>query len=485
MIMRKVPDWVFDQIIYQIFPDRFYNSDPARSFPLPEKDCMLKSWTEPVQIPPRGRDFYGGNLEGIRQKLPYLRDLGVTTLYLTPIFLARSNHKYDTEDYFQIDPQFGSLADFDRLRHETRAAGFRLLLDGVFNHTGEAHPWYNARRTYAEPGAFQTTRSRFHSYFKQKDGQISFWRGHRFMPELNLRQKEVLQAMIEDEQSVVKFWLRRGIDGWRLDCANDLGLRLMGKIRNAMTEVNPDSYQVGEVMCFGADWVKGKRCDGVMNYYLGAVIRNFLKGVYTAGQIQTVMNDLLEFFPYDKLLASWNMLTSHDKPRLRHIFKDDMALIRLAGVLQFTLPGLPFIYYGEEIGMDGGPDPDNRRPMIWDESQWDMKMRQFFKKLITIRLQNIALRRGQFRMLYVNDAQRVLVFARWMEESPADFAIIAVNAGTQTQHSMFPVPISHSYDSLILADQLGPTRIPGHDGAMTLDIPALSAMIVTPTTEYV
>ena len=449
--MNSDPLWLADQITYQIFPDRFAIGKPHTStakLALPEyqvADYLRRRWDELPENPSRGKDFFGGDLAGIGDKLDYIQDLGATLIYLTPICIAPSNHKYDTTDFFTIDPQFGGEPALKKLIAELKRRKMRIILDAVFNHVSDKHPWH---------GRFTTTEC---------------WRDFGHMPELNLANEELQDLLFRKPDSVLQKFCAMGVDGWRFDVAVDVGLPVI----KAMREALPDTVLLGEVMCYAGDWCRD--FTGVMNYYFRDALTNWLQGNITARQVSAAMNDYAQGYGPTGAICSWNMLSSHDTARLRHTLPDT-AQRQLALVAQFTLPGVPFIYYGEEIGMDGGGDPDCRRPMIWDEARWDNATLQFYKQLIAIRQANAALRRGKLTMLEAD----ALVFLRHTD-AINEIALIAINNSSQHYRQIVFTPHSHLYHALPLKNLLNPAQVITMEaGNIQIELPPRSAGIFVP-----
>ncbi len=458
--MHSDPLWMADQITYQIFPDRFAIGKPHTSeskLALPEYqagDFSRRRWTELPENPSRGKDFFGGDLQGITDRLDYIQDLGITCLYLTPIFIAPSNHKYDTTDFFTIDPQFGGEKALKVLIRGLKRRKVRLILDAVFNHVSDCHLW------------------------TKKPGFVTgeYWRGFEHMPELNLANEKLQMRLFRDKSSVLQKYLDMGVDGWRFDVAVDVGLPTVRAMRKAVAKRFPDAVLLGEVMCYAGNWCGGNDAfHGVMNYYFRDALLGWLRGEVGSRQVATAMNDCFTGYGHAGAIRSWNMLSSHDTPRLRWMIHD-AAQRKLALIAQFTLPGVPFVYYGEEIGMDGGNDPDCRRPMIWDEKRWDKDTLTFYRKLIEIRQSHPALRRGALTMLEAD----ALVFLRHTDKIN-ETALVAINNATQPLRQIVFTPHSHLYHALPMKNLLEPTQVVNMEaGNFKLDVPARSAAIFVP-----
>jgi alpha-glucosidase len=469
-------DWLPDQIVYQIFPDRFavgggLSPEQKMRSPAYPPGVHRKAWHDRPEQPPHGRDFFGGDLPGIFEKIEYLHALGVTCVYLTPIFHASSNHKYDTIDFHAVDPMFGTLADFDRLLAALHARGMRLVLDAVFNHVGDHHPWYAGR--HRDP--------KLAGYFLKIDGREQFWRGHRHLPELDVDNPELEEFLWRGRDSVVRWWLDRGIDGWRFDTAPDLGLPFIRRLAAAIRPAYPDRVMWGEVTNFpGADWTGPDRYDGVMNYYCRTAVHGFADGGLTAREAGESLAEYVREMGLPAALRSLLILSSHDTPRLMTGLHDDEARVRLAMTLQFALPGIPMIYYGEENGMAGGADPDNRRPMIWEPHGWRHGIREHLLRLTELRRRRPEWRRGGFTDLTARIDGKVLAFMRTGAQ-PGEFTLVAANATDRPVTARLVVPYAHLYDGVRLVDLLGHGRhFTALGGRVDVEVPPKTALALAP-----
>ena len=432
------PDWVRDAVFYQVFPDRFAASARVR------KPGHLEPW----DAPPSTHGFKGGDLLGIVERLPYLADLGVTALYLNPVFASASNHRYHTYDYLEVDPLLGGDAALRELLDAAHARGMRIVLDGVFNHTGRGF-W--AFHHVLENGAGSPYRDWFHfdpavlegrrgfrpypwppeiddmpdepglNPTEDERGDRSFhvlgyraWWGLPALPKLNTSNPEVREHLL----TVAEHWLRFGIDGWRLDVPAEIrDEAFWQEFRHRCRAVNPEAYICGEIWHEAPEWLAGDRFDAVMNYPLAQAILGFA----AQGHLdEAVVRAHHEYGPhvrrrdgyefgrelerlmglYDRAVTDvqLNLLGSHDSPRYRTMAGRDRAAYHLAALLQATLPGAPCIYYGDEIGMEGGNDPDCRRGFPWDEREWDAEGLAWTQAVLRARHTLAPLRRGTFRV---------------------------------------------------------------------------------------
>lgn len=408
------PYWVQDAIFYQIFPDRFANGDPSNDPPN----------VQPWGALPTLYGFQGGDLRGILRHFDYLLDLGVTALYLNPIFAATSNHRYNTSDYFQIDPKLGTLADFRALVETAHRNEVRVVLDGVFNHCGRGFfPFVDV----LENGEHSAYKDWFH--IKQfpldayTDGDLQNylgWWSHKSLPKLNTANAEVRKFIF----GVARLWLEQGIDGWRLDVPNEIDDDgFWEEFRQVVRSANRDAYLVGEIWEADPRWANETHFDGLMNYPVRAALLALLQGRENAARFGERIQALLATYPRENVQAMYVPLGSHDTERILTALHSDPARVKLAFLLQMALPGAPAVYYGDEVGLEGGKDPDNRRAFPWQESDWNQELRAWVKTLIALRKRTPGLRRGDYLPLLARDG--VFAFARVLGE---DKVVVAVNA---------------------------------------------------------
>jgi len=392
----RMADWRNHQVVYQVFVDRFaIDDDPQKRAHLYSSPRKLHLWdSQPVEgkyLSDIGNashelDFWGGTLKALTGKLDYIKSLGVNTLYLNPIFLSYTNHKYDTIDYFSIDPQYGTREDFEKLCNEAHKLGLKVVLDGVFNHTGRRSIWFEQ--------ALKNTSSKYRNFYtfdtSLKSGYLS-WIGVDNLPELNYNNPTVKDIIYRSPNSVVQSYLAFA-DGWRLDVAFDLGPQILSEITQNAHKAKADSYVVGEIYNYPAGW--SPSLDGVMNMYLRRLLIELTQGKISGPKATEMLNILIEDGGIEPLLKSWVVLSNHDRPRLKTLLPElkDRTFIT---ALQMTVPGSPLIYYGEEIGLTGGNDPEQRGTMRWELIN---KVPEFnlTKSLIEIRNNHRALQVGDF-----------------------------------------------------------------------------------------
>ena len=419
-----VPEWVKDAIFYQVFPERFANGDPTNDPPR----------TEPWGAEPKGNNYFGGDLKGIINHLDHISSLGVNALYLNPIFESNSNHKYHTTDYLKIDPYFGDDEEFKTLVDECHARGIRIILDGVFNHTGvDFFPF----RDIKENGA----RSKYLGWFNIYSlpiGPVSkpnyeCWWGLGDLPKLMTHNPDVRQYLFH----VTRHWMEFGIDGWRLDVPNEIPHEFWIEWRPLVKSINPEAYIVGEIWEDATPWLKGDQFDAVMNYrFRNACIDFFARNNTTASQFDSVLTKARSDYPDDVNYVLQNLLGSHDTERFLTLCKGDFNMLKLATLFQMTYVGAPMVYYGDEVGMRGGKDPGCRGTMVWDEADQDRNLLQSFRDAIQLRNQNIALRRGRFETLIADDGKSVYAFVRRHADQ---VAVVVLNNSTEQQSVIVPL----------------------------------------------
>jgi glycosidase len=460
-VVNGPPEWVQDAIFYQIFPDRFDKGD-LRTHP-----AGALAWG----ARPSRRSFFGGDLAGIHRRLDGIQELGVTALYLNPIFLAPSNHKYDTADYLQVDPQFGSEAELSALVSDAHQRGMRIILDGVFSHSGD-HFW--AFRDVVKHGSA----SRYRDWYsfqqlpvRKRPPNYRASGGVAFLPRLNTANPEVQAYLYE----VAGHWITAaGVDGWRLDVPWEQPGEFWRGFRKAVKAVSPDAYLVGEAWGDASPFLQGDQFDGVTHYRLRELLfRFFLQQAIDAATFDRELNALRSTIPPLARRSLLTLLGSHDTPRLATLAGGRRAAVQALFAMLFTLEGVPLIYYGDEIGLQGGPDPDCRRCMPWEESVWDQDLRALVRRLSRLRAIHVALRRGDFTPLFCQE--RSYVFQRTSER---DTVVVAVNAGFQNEILRIPLGIPNQE----WADEIGGIRyVAGPDGRAEIQLPPLRFSLLTPS----
>jgi cyclomaltodextrinase / maltogenic alpha-amylase / neopullulanase len=409
-----VPGWVKDAVFYQIFPERFANGDTSNDPPGVER------WGGT----PTGRNFFGGDLQGIIDHLDYIQELGVNALYLNPIFEATTNHKYNTADYMRIDPHFGDDATFKRLLDSCHARGIRVVIDGVFNHTGIAFFAFADVRAKGKKSIYRdwyTIRS-FPVGPPSKPNYECWW-GHGALPKLRTENPAVRQYLFD----VTRKWTVMGVDGWRLDVPNEIPHDFWIQWRLLVKSINPECYIVGEIWDNASAWLQGDQFDAVMNYrFRDPCLKFFAHGTSSPTAFDTALAHQRRDYPDPVNFALQNLLGSHDTERLLTMCGGDVEREKLAVFFQMLYPGAPMVYYGDEIGMEGGKDPGCRGTMIWDKKRQHGELLSWYRKMIALRRAHPVWRTGSFETLRADDAQRVYLFIRKDGDARG---VVAINAG--------------------------------------------------------
>ena len=429
----ETPAPIKGKVFYQIFPDRFCEGVENKPMPFPDRLYQADKHAEPFWQPNEvgghlNEDYFGGDLKGIQMKLPYLREMGVDYLYLNPIFEAHSNHRYNTADYLNVDPLLGTNEDFETLCAEARKYGIGIVLDGVFSHTGSDSRYFNREGRYGEGGAYRDPNSPYRSWYdfdsKYKDGYRSWW-GFETLPEVNEETPSYVD-FITGEGGVIDTWLRRGAAGFRLDVADELPDEFIEKVRTAVKRVGPDKFLLGEVwedattkFAYGQRrrYLLGNQLDSVMNYPFAAAILHFVR--YGGGQafLDAILS-ITEHYPPQVTAVLMNHIGTHDTLRAitalagpdctgqgrawQHRnntlsgadYARGVQLLKLASFLQYTLPGVPSLYYGDEVGVQGMKDPFNRGCMPWVHQDRDLL--HWYQRLGQMRRGCKALAEGTF-----------------------------------------------------------------------------------------
>jgi cyclomaltodextrinase len=423
----STPYWVEDAIFYEIFPDRFANGDPVH----------LTAGTLPWDAAPTAAGFQGGDLRGIIKKLDYLLDLGINAIYLTPIFQATSTHRYNTTDYYKIDNKLGDISDFKALIHAAHTNGIRLILDGVFNHCGRGFFAFNDLLENQDQSPykdwFYVKRFPVRAYSPGQSDDYQAWWGFKALPKFNFSSPPVRRYFLE----VGRYWIDQGIDGWRLDVPNEIDDdQFWADFRRVVKASNPDAYILGEIWDGNPNWVGEAKFDGLMAYPIREAEIDWLSGKGTVTQFAQRIEKQLTVFPRENVYAMYSLLGSHDTERIWTMLGGNMAKVKLAFLIQFALPGAPAIYYGDEIGIEGGKDPACRHTFIWEERSWQTELRHWLQKLISLRKTLVVLRRGEFRRIWLDDTRGCYAFARSLGVSN----VLAVfNASNIRRHLRLPV----------------------------------------------
>jgi glycosidase len=460
----STPSWVQDAIFYQIFPDRFANGDRDNDPPNVQKwGSVPTSWS-----------FQGGDLRGIIQHLDYLLDLGINAIYLNPIFLSPSTHRYNTTDYYQIDPKLGNMADFRDLVEMVHRNDMHLILDGVFNHVGRG---FFAFVDVLENGKNSPYKDWFHiqnfplnAYDDNQPINYRGWWDHKSLPKLNTSNKLVRKYIF----NIARYWVDQGIDGWRLDVPNEIDDDgFWAEFRRVVRAGNHDAYLVGEIWDVNPRWANDNHFDGLMNYPVRDALVGLLQGQENAVQFDARIDTLLKAYAPENLSAMYVPLDSHDTERFKTMVGGNVDKLKMAFLFQMAFPGAPAIYYGDEVGVEGEKDPDSRRAFPWNENDWNQDLRTWVKTLIMLRKQTPSLRRGDFLRLMAEDG--IYAFARVMD---VDMTIIVLNATSRVRRIDVPCKVLGWNDGRTVQDCIAGEKYTVRGGKMSLSLPGWSGVLI-------
>jgi cyclomaltodextrinase len=477
----RTPDWVKHAVFYQIFPDRFARSDRVL------KPNNLQPWGSP----PTPEGYKGGDLLGVAEHLDYLEELGITAIYFCPIFQSASNHRYHTHDYYQVDPLLGGNAAFRILLDEAHRRGIKIVLDGVFNHASRGFFQFNDILEHGPHSAwldwFFIEGWPLNPYDGTKPANYVGWGGNRALPKFNTDNPQVREFIMR----VAEHWVREGIDGWRLDVPFEIETEgFWQEFRQRVKAINPDAYIVGEVWRDSRRWLQGDQFDAVMNYLFTEATIAFVAGERVIPELvhglsydpipalsgigyADKIDWLLQLYPWEIQLAQLNLLDSHDTARLITIAGGDKASVRLGTLLLLTYPGAPCIYYGDEIGLPGGRDPDCRRTMPWERTEtWDHELLALHKRLIAMRHAHPALRTGAYQRLYADED----VYA-FLRADASEQLLVAVNVAAEPRRVTVPVGDRFA-EGAALEAIFGTGAAKVAAGAVQLELPARDGVVM-------
>ena len=499
------PDWFGPGVTYQIFPDRFCRlpSDSTNTDGMVGNRWVHRRWNEMPEWRPdadgeiRNRDFFGGTLRGITSKLARLAFMGVTTLYLNPIFESASNHRYNTANYGKIDPLLGTEEDFRTLCRTAHELGMHVILDGVFNHTGSQSIYFNDDGFYSTVGASQSQDSPYFDWysFHPWPSDYDSWWGIRTLPAVREDSPSYQRYIIDDEDAIIRRWLRCGADGWRLDVADELPDWFIEKLRTAVEETKPEALLIGEVWEDASNkiayslrrrYLLGSELHGVMNYPFRTALLAYLQGG-DADDFRESMESVRENYPPAAFYNSMNFLGTHDTPRIMTVLgasrvpesKDaraayrlspaertrGTALVKLAALILFSFPGSPTVYYGDELGLEGFEDPLNRGTYPWGLGRYPLL--SWFQMLGHLRRERAALQRGEIDYLYTSGP--ILAFARRL---PEERIVTVVNASDKS------VPLMLPWTAPVVRDLLTGRKLHPRDGTLFLTLPPYGGLLL-------
>lgn len=510
----KTPDWFKSSVAYQVFPDRFFNGNSDGSFGDCRNDIIKRGWDEQPFYKAeqfggeyKANDFFGGNICGIEQKLPYLADLGISVIYLNPIFRAYSNHKYDTGSYEEIDPMFGTEEDFKSLCRTAEKYGIRIILDGVFNHTGSDSMYFNKNGTYDGAGAYQSQNSPYYGWYRFSNWPEEYesWWGMKTLPQVEEQSEDYRKYLLSGDNAIIKKWLKNGASGWRLDVADELPDFFIAELRENAKSEKSESVIIGEVwedasnkVAYGErrKYFMGNGLDSVMNYPMRNALIDAVLGKINAEELDMRLMSLKENYPPCAYYSLLNMVSSHDVERVMtlmsgapsryevdrdfqanyHIDENayNTARARAAVLLamQMTLPGVPCIFYGDEIGMTGYGDPFCRATFPWDDmNKYDKTGTVFenYKSLIALRNNNSALSTGEFETVY--KVGGVYAYIRYDSEK----FVVAANMGNDFERIRLDAARFGIREMVSVFG--GEEDLFSDDGIFYADLPAMSVKI--------
>jgi glycosidase len=515
------PDWLKDAVVYQLFPDRFYNghldNDPQPWDPtVYDNPVLVKSWDDlpegycrayegvTCEEGPLGRDFFGGDLKGVRQKLDYLEDLGVTAIYFNPIFKAPSNHLYDTTDYYQIDPYFGPYGQYTSLLRQVQRRGIHLILDGVFNHTSSDSLYFDRYSRYKTVGAFESQDSAFYDWYTfdvWPDDYNSWW-GFDSLPVLT-EIDEVRDFIYADEDSVARYWIEKGAAGWRLDVAPDKSHDFWQEFRPAVKATDPEAIIIGEIWDDASSWILGDELDTTMNYRFRRAFLGFLNGESSdpnqgsirglnPDEFNSVLQSIKEDYPPPAYETAMNLVGTHDTQRILWALTpgarnredkefnaanlaEGKAKLKLLVIMQMTMPGAPTVYYGDEVGLTGDTDPDDRRPFPWGSE--DLDLLGHYQTLTGLRHEHSFLRTGSYDRLYTHNDDGTYAYGR---KDTSGAAVVAVNNDT-VAHDLTINLSGYVPEGTVLTDGLSGATYAVSGGQIVVNVAGRwGAILITP-----
>ena len=478
------PDWVKHAVFYQIFPDRFARSATRK----PPKGIEFKAWGSP----PEEQGFQGGDLYGIIERLDYLTDLGVNALYLNPIFASASNHRYHTYDYLTVDPLLGGEAGLRALLDAAHARGIKVVLDAVFNHAGRGF-W--AFHHILENGGDSPYLDWFiihgwplRPYQHDDDHPINYaaWWGIPALPKFNTSNPGVREHLLH----VAQYWIEFGVDGWRIDVPEEIDDEAFWQdFRRVVKQANPDAYIVGEIWHDALHWLRGDRFDAVMNYVfnratLGFFAHKTLRADYVPGgfhlshlnesEFAAEIERMIDLYDQEVVQAQLNLLGSHDTARVLWAVDGDRSALRLATLMQMTMPGAPCVYYGDEIGMSGSDDPGCRGAFLWeDRASWDQDLLKFYRRVIAMRHAHPVLRRGSYDTVYAENG----IFG-FLREAGHDRMLIFLNRNRSNTRIEVALPAAPWAKTALVDVWGGKNYVVNAEGRLSLTMPARDAVVL-------
>jgi glycosidase len=453
------PYWLQDAVFYQIFPDRFSNADSAND------PANVTEWGAPPTI----WNFMGGDLRGILQRFDYLLDLGINALYLNPIFLSPSNHRYNTTDYYQIDPKLGGMSDFQALLDLAHRNNVRVVLDGVFNHCSRGFFAFSDLLENEEHSPykdwFHVHRYPLDAYSPGDALHYEAWWKFKSLPKFNTNHPAVRKYIFD----VARYWIERGIDGWRLDVPNEINDDdFWAEFRHVVKSANRDACLIGEIWTADPRWANDTHFDGLMHYPVRDALLSCFNGKEPVPEFADKVEALFKIYPRENLYSMYVTLGSHDTERILTMLGGNLEKLKLAFQFIFAYPGAPALYYGDEVGVEGGKDPDCRRAFPWDPSGWKADLRPWLQNLIATRKSRASLRRGEYTRVIVDETHGLYAFVRSLG---AEKTLVVLNISEKPVNLRLSVN-SHWGDGQILHSLLDHRPFPVSSGKVHLTLPA-------------
>ncbi len=445
----KSPKWFKEGVLYHIFVDRFNKVGKINN---PKKNSFIyANWEDtPMYIKNSDNevvrwDFYGGNLKGIINKLSYLKNLGISIIYLSPIFESQSNHKYDTGDYKKIDSMFGDEETFKKLIEECSKKGINIILDGVFSHTGDDSIYFNKYGNYDSLGAYQSLESPYIQWYKFKNHPEKYdcWWGVKSLPNVNEMEKSYIDYIIKDKDSVIKKWMNYGVKGWRLDVVDELPTEFIEELKSETLKIDEESILIGEVWEDASNKVSyeerrkyllGNQLNGVTGYVFKNILIDFLTHKIDSIDAYNKFMTVKENYPKEAFKSNLNLIGTHDTRRIITELNEDKELFKLAVATQMTFEGVPYIYYGDEAGLVGEKDPDNRRTYPWKNEDRDIL--NFYKDITKYRNTNKTLIKGDTKFLKLENTN-IFGYIRYIESEYKDGILILINRSESEEYIEF------------------------------------------------
>lgn len=440
----NLPTWYKEGIIYQIFIDRFFNGNEGSIIKSPKKNSFIYGrWSDdPMYIKDyQGKilrwDFYGGNIQGIIKKLDYIKDIGANIIQLSPIFKSSSCHKYDAGNFEIVDEMFGSNEDFKELCTKANEKGIRIILDAVFSYTSSDSKYFNKFGNYEGIGAYQSPNSKYHNWYKFSSYPFYYesWWGIDDRPNINVMENTYLEYIVNNNDSIIKKWIGLGASGWKLNVIDELPDSFIERINFKLRELNKDTVLIGDVWDDASNkisyskkrkYIFGREIQAVTNYPGRETLINFTKGYIKSYKFKQKIMSLYENYPRETFYGNVNVIGTNDTERILTVLDGNTILLKIAIAIQFTLPGVPMICYGDEAGLKGGKEPDNRKSYPWGRE--NKEILSFYKKISKIRNSEKALKKGDFYIY--NTENDILVYERNYD---AEKIIVLINISHQNK----------------------------------------------------